>query len=116
MLHFGRRDSENLSSLTRMRFAVRRCPDDKLYVYKVIDEQTKNNQSDSESSDWGSDHSPSESKVGTGALRRSERHLQRRRTEMVGVVRCELRPLCWPLCFDGLRLLNLCFPFTDGHR
>ncbi|CAG2217214.1 unnamed protein product [Mytilus edulis] len=53
MLHFGRRGRENLSSLTRKHFAVKRGADDKLYVYKVIDEQTKNHQSDSELSSDG---------------------------------------------------------------
>ncbi|CAC5422442.1 unnamed protein product [Mytilus coruscus] len=53
MLHFGRRGRENLSNLTRKHFAVKRGADDKLYVYKVIDEQTKNHQSDSELSSHG---------------------------------------------------------------
>lgn len=53
MLHFGRRGRENLSSLKRKHFAVKRGADDKLYVYKVIDEQTKNHQSDSELSSDG---------------------------------------------------------------
>ncbi|CAG2191001.1 unnamed protein product [Mytilus edulis] len=44
---------ENLSNLKRKHFAVKRGADDKLYVYKVIDEQTKNHQSDSELSSDG---------------------------------------------------------------
>lgn len=48
MLHFGRRVRENLSSLTRQHFAVQRDANGKFYVYQVIDEKTKNHQSDSE--------------------------------------------------------------------
>ncbi|CAC5398751.1 unnamed protein product [Mytilus coruscus] len=53
MLHFGRRGRENLSNLTRKHFAVKCGADEKLYVYKVIDERTKNHQSDSELSSDG---------------------------------------------------------------
>lgn len=46
MLHFGRRGTENLSTLTRSNFAVQQNADGILYVYK----KTKNHQDDSEKS------------------------------------------------------------------
>ena len=53
MLHFGRRGRENLANLTRKHFAVQRDGEGKMYVYKVLDEQTKNHQCDSELSSDG---------------------------------------------------------------
>jgi hypothetical protein len=39
MIHFGRRERENLASLTRKDFAVKQDSDGALYVYKTTDEQ-----------------------------------------------------------------------------
>ena len=53
MLQLGRRGRENLANLTRKHFAVQKDSEGKLYVYKALDEQTKNHQSDSELSSDG---------------------------------------------------------------
>ena len=48
MLHFGRRERENLVDLTRKDFAVTTDENGSLYVYITRDELTKNHQDDSE--------------------------------------------------------------------
>lgn len=53
MLHFGRRGRENLSNLTRRHFAVTQNEEGTLYVYKVVDERTKNHQDDNDKSSDG---------------------------------------------------------------
>ena len=53
MLHFGRRERENLVDLTRKDFAVTTDENGSLYVYMTRDELIKNHQDDSEKSSDG---------------------------------------------------------------